>query len=146
MRRWRCERSAEVGGAGWWLAGLVPLAVAVQMAVQEGAPPGYGLAKWAFVLVQPGSSGYYTVAKNEVRDLPAFLAAYPDWIKRQDALHIGTHPPGLVVASWAILRAMERHPELSCASATSCRGRFTSGSTASRPRDRYRWRTARCWR
>ncbi len=96
--------------AGLWLAGLVPLAIVAQAAVQEGAPPGFGLDKWALALVQPGSSGYYTVARDEIRDLPDFLAAYPAWIKGKDSLHIGTHPPGLFVASWGMLRLMESSP------------------------------------
>lgn len=100
------------GRAGWWLAGLVPMAVLVQAALQEGAPVGYGLAKWAFALTRSGSSGYYTVVKAEAADLPAFLAAYPGWIKGQGTLHVGTHPPGLFVTSWLALRAMEANPGL----------------------------------
>ncbi len=110
MPRSRCGRSGEGAAAGLWLVGLVPLAVTVQMAVQEGAPPGYGLEKWALALIQPGSSGYYTVAQDRIHDLPEFVAAYPEWIKGQDSLHVGTHPPGLFVASWGMLRFMEAHP------------------------------------
>jgi hypothetical protein len=98
------------GRAGIWLVGLVPLAITVQMAVQEGAPPAYGLEKWVLALIQPGSSGYYTVARDQIQDLPEFLAAYPGWIKGQDSFHIGTHPPGLFAASWGMLRFMETHP------------------------------------
>jgi hypothetical protein len=98
--------------AAWWLVGLVPMAVITQAAVQEGAPIGFGLSKWAISLQNPGSSGYYTVAKTRMPDLKAFLAAYPGWIKEQDALHVGTHPPGLFVVSWGMLRAMEANPKL----------------------------------
>ena len=104
-------RSIGRGGrAAGWLVGLVPMAILVQAAVQEGAPFGFGLAKWALALSKPDSSGYYTVAKYEIGDLPAFLAAYPEWIGRQDTLHVGTHPPGLFATSWAALRSMEAHP------------------------------------
>jgi hypothetical protein len=98
--------------AAWWLAGLVPMAVLTQAALQEGAPVGFGLSKWAIALQNPGSSGYYTVAKTRMPDLKAFLAAYPGWIKGQDSLHVGTHPPGLFVVSWGMLRAMEANPKL----------------------------------
>src|SRR5262249_34113609 len=41
-----------------------------------------------------------------------FLAEYPDWIRTQDVLHIGTHPPGLIVAQCLLLRTMEQNPRL----------------------------------
>jgi hypothetical protein len=96
-----------------WLIGLVPLAVLTQGAVQEGAPYGFGLAKWAIALQNPGSSGYYTVAKKQMSDPGRFLADYPVWIKQQDALHVGTHPPGLFLVSWGVLRLFESNPALS---------------------------------
>jgi hypothetical protein len=57
-----------------------------------------------------GSSGYFLVAKEEVGDPRAFLAAYPGWIRGRDALHIGTHPPGLILLEAGLLRAFERVP------------------------------------
>jgi hypothetical protein len=92
------------------VAALLVASVAVQAAAQSGAPVGYGLAKWVVALHQKGSSGYFTVAKTQVRDPWRFLADYPEWIRHQDALHIGTHPPGLVVLESALLRAMEQSP------------------------------------
>jgi methylthioxylose transferase len=104
----KTTRRREAG----WLAGLVVAAVGVQGFVQEGAPEGYGLSKWIFALHAPGSSGYFTVAKAQMADPARFLANYPDWIAKQDALHIGTHPPGLFLASRAILEAMAASPGL----------------------------------
>ncbi len=95
-----------------WLVGLIPMSLMVQVCIQEGAPQGYGLAKWAIALHSPGSSGYYTVAKEKMINLGSFLAGYADWTKSQDYLHIGTHPPGLFVVSWASLRLMEANPGL----------------------------------
>ncbi len=93
-----------------WLLGLVGASAAVQGAVQEAAPEGYGLSKWIFALHSPGSSGYYTVAKTQMGDPARFLDEYAGWIAGQDALHVGTHPPGLfLVARW-MLDAMEAHP------------------------------------
>ncbi len=95
-----------------WLA-LVSLwisAVFVQVMIQNGAPEGYGLSKWALALSNPGSSGYYSVAKKQIRDPWKFLADYPAWIERQDSLHIGTHPPGLLLVQHVLLNVMETHP------------------------------------
>ncbi len=98
---------------GFWLSGLVFAAILVQAVTQEAAPVGYGLSKWIIALHAPGSSGYYTVAKNQMSDPARFLADYPSWIARQDALHVGTHPPGLFVVARGMLSAMESRPELS---------------------------------
>ncbi|WP_435017892.1 hypothetical protein TA3x_005513 [Tundrisphaera sp. TA3] len=90
-----------------WLAGLAAAAAATQAAVQDGAPEGYGLEKWVVALHNSGSSGYLSVAGAAMDDPARFLADYPAWIARQDALHIGTHPPGLFVATHAVLRRMQ---------------------------------------
>lgn len=106
--RWR-SRWSEAG----WVAGLWAAAVAVQVAVPIGAPYGYGLTKWAFVNYLPGSTGYFRIARDQaVNDPWRFLARYPEWIRSQDALHIGTHPPGLIVAQCVLLGTMERNPAL----------------------------------
>lgn len=91
---------------------LVVAAILVQLFAQESAPYGYGLAKWVVALAEMGSNGYFTVARDEVSDPRRFLAEYPAWIQGQDALHIGTHPPGLIMTQWAILSAMKSHPGL----------------------------------
>ena len=106
------SRAIDRGGRPWgWLVALGAAAIVVQGAVQEGAPPGFGLAKWSIALASPGSSGYYTIAR-EIDDLPGFLRAYPGWIARGDSLHVGTHPPGLFVANWATLRFFRDRPGL----------------------------------
>jgi methylthioxylose transferase len=106
-------RRALAGGAGRsaegaWLAGLLAGAVAVQSAVIVGAPTGLDFSRWA-ALADRGSSGYYTLAAR-IGDPWAFWADYPRWIRKQDALHIGTHPPGLFLASYASRRAMTEWP------------------------------------
>ena len=95
-----------------WLAGLVLASIGVQGVVQDAAPEAYGLSKWILALHNPGSSGYYTVAKSRMDDPRRFLADYPDWIARQDALHVGTHPPGLFLVARMMLGTMEAHPSL----------------------------------
>jgi hypothetical protein len=93
------------------VASLAVVAVMIQAVAQTGAPVGYGLEKWA-TLAHKGSSGYFTLAKTEVRGIAKFLARYPVWIQDQDALHIGTHPPGLIVAEYGLLRYLEGSPDL----------------------------------
>lgn len=111
MKKW-----LSVAGPRWRevvaVLALMIAAVGVQIGVHSGAPTGYGLAKWVMAIHQPGASGYFTVAKKEVRDGRAFLSAYPDWIQKQDSLHVGTHPPGLIMCVYTILRTMEDAPGL----------------------------------
>ncbi|SIN84895.1 Dolichyl-phosphate-mannose-protein mannosyltransferase [Singulisphaera sp. GP187] len=90
--------------------GLVVASLVTQVLVAIAAPEGYGLAKWILALHNPGSNGYYTVAKKQMGDLAPFLADYPNWIQRQDALHVGTHPPGLFLLQRGLLNAMEAQP------------------------------------
>ncbi|RUL87759.1 hypothetical protein [Tautonia sociabilis] len=94
-----------------WVAALVGLGAAAQVAAMGAAPPGYGIAK-AVTLAMSGSSGYFHVAREEMADPSAFLASYPEWIQEQDVYHIGTHPPGLFVLSRAALGLMDSSPGL----------------------------------
>lgn len=94
-----------------WLVALTVGGVLVQLALMWGAPLGYGVTRWV-TLALPGSSGYFEVAREEVVDPHQFLLRYPEWIRRQDALHIGTHPPGLVLWAHAARRLMADHPSL----------------------------------
>lgn len=95
-----------------WLIGLSLAAVPTQLLILDAAPEGYGLERWAIALNNEGSSGYATVARTQVKDLGQFLQDYPDWITRQDALHIGTHPPGLFVTAHLARSVCQARPEL----------------------------------
>lgn len=106
---WRLRESVAIG---WeWLAiGLLTIAsVGVQIGLHAAAPEGYGLAKWV-TIDQPGASGYLTVARDQIDDPRRFLRDYPQWIAGQDALHIGTHPPGLFLTSWMARHTFEGRP------------------------------------
>ena len=109
--RWLQARVSR-GREACAVLGLLAMSVAVQWVVPGGAPLGYGLTKWALVLHSPGSTGYYTVARGQIPDVRRFLAGYPEWIGKQDALHVGTHPPGLFVAQAVLLGSMKSHPEV----------------------------------
>jgi hypothetical protein len=103
---------------GPWLAGLLIASVGVQALIQTGAPAGYGLTKWVTLGVS-GSNGYFDVAKTRMRDPWSFWTAYPGWIREQDALHIGTHPPGLFLAARSVLGLFEARPDLARETARS---------------------------
>ncbi len=109
-----CAGSAQLSDQGTsrlrevrWVVCLFLIAPVVQVGLMYGAPFGYGIAKWV-ALSMPGASGYQTVARMEIDDLRAFLKDYPDWIQQQDALHIGTHPPGLFVLNQVALRITDQ--------------------------------------
>ncbi|MFN0052911.1 MAG: hypothetical protein ACKV0T_12035 [Planctomycetales bacterium] len=77
--------SLALAGFGWlWFA-------------QEGAPDGYQLSKAVWVLYFPGSSGYFTEARGDSRPVGQFLAEYEERMREGDVLHVGTHPPGLIL-------------------------------------------------
>jgi hypothetical protein len=112
---WRSLKGAARRRAeGCWLTALFGASLAVQAVIPTGAPYGYGLTKWSYVNLSTGATGYFQIARDRaVRDPWRFLARYPEWIEGQDSLHIGTHPPGLIIAQCILLRAMERSPALS---------------------------------
>jgi hypothetical protein len=112
--RWLRTRSSPSRRAeGALVAGLLLLAIAAQALVPLGAPPGYDLSKWAAVNYLPSSSGYFKVAREQAMSDPwRFLRDYPRWIRDQDSLHIGTHPPGLITLQCLLMTTMQNHPAL----------------------------------
>jgi len=107
------ERRRSHRSTAAWLTGLSLAAVAVQVAVPMGAASPYDLGKWAAVNYLSGSTGYFQIARTQAgRDPWRFLAEYPRWIRAQDSLHIGTHPPGLIAVQCVLLRVMEGSPAL----------------------------------
>jgi hypothetical protein len=111
---WRSlKRRSGWSREGLWLLALTGAAVGIQVLVQTGAPYGYGLSKWSIALHNPGSSGYYTVARSrDMDDVRRFLANYPSWAKDQQVPRLGAHPPGLFLVTHGLIRAMEARPGL----------------------------------
>ena len=103
-------RTPQPAKEGMAVASLLVLAILTQYLVALSAPDGYGLAKWVITLGNKGSSGYFDVALQQAHDPSGFLARYPTWIQTQDALHIGTHPPGLFLIPLGTLCWLEAHP------------------------------------
>jgi hypothetical protein len=96
-----------------WVVGLLVTAIVVQAIVSIGAPAGYDLSKWAGVNYLPASAGYFKIAREQAAPDPwKFLSEYPVWIRSQDSLHIGTHPPGLIATQSLLLQTMKANPAL----------------------------------
>jgi len=78
--------------------------------LQEAAPGEMRLSKGIFVLYYPGPSGYFTEARYQVSDLREYLARYEGKLREGDVLHIGTHPPGLIVGYRILMSARQSAP------------------------------------
>jgi methylthioxylose transferase len=93
----RLERAGRLESLGW-PAALVAAAFAWLWALQESpAAPQYALGKSGWVLYYHAHEGYFEQARYVVRDVPSFLAGYEKEMSRGDYLHLGTHPPGLIL-------------------------------------------------
>ncbi|HEU5115686.1 MAG TPA: hypothetical protein VFT74_03340 [Isosphaeraceae bacterium] len=100
------------GGRALWVSALAVASVLTQIGLQSAAPEGFGLTKWTFSLHSSGSNGYYTLARSDAMSDPArFVRQYPGWIKKQDSLHVGTHPPGLFLIWRGVLGFWQSHPQ-----------------------------------
>ncbi len=107
------SRPITRGGESRWLAGLALASLIAQFAATTAAPDEYDHTKWAYVNYFTSSAGYFTIARDQAMADPGrFLADYPRWIERQDSLHIGTHPPGLILAECALVGFMADHPRV----------------------------------
>ena len=89
--------AASVAALGWsaTLISLTP------------SPQNAGRATW--VLYYPGPSGYYTEARS-TDDPWEYLARYDEKVAEGDVLHLGTHPPGLIIAYWLLDLVRTRVP------------------------------------
>ncbi|HEV8003018.1 MAG TPA: hypothetical protein VGP63_24240 [Planctomycetaceae bacterium] len=81
-----------------WLSGLTIGGFAWLWAVQDSpARPEYAMTKTAWALYFPGPEGYFDQARHQMRDVPSYLAGYEKLMAQGDVLHLGTHPPGLML-------------------------------------------------
>ena len=133
-----------------WILGLIVCGFAWLWIAQEAAPENYQLSKAVWVLYFRGSSGYFSEANDAAGDLTAYLAGYDRKMAEGDVLHIGTHPPGLIVALRLLLGMCREFPALvDAALATqsdSVRAAFSGfDSTSDRPRSLSRVERAVLW-
>lgn len=90
--------SAGRGETAAWLLALFVGGFAWLWAVQESpAQVQYTLAKAPMVLYWRGTEGYFDQARYVMTDVPTYLRAYEGRMAEGDVLHMGTHPPGLML-------------------------------------------------
>ncbi|MFM8287216.1 MAG: hypothetical protein ACKOGA_10865 [Planctomycetaceae bacterium] len=98
---------------------LAGAALAWLLCLLQSAPPGFDLAKAGWVLYYPGPSGYFTQARHHTeasrqarQPRTAWLTNYEQTVATGDVLHLGTHPPGLVLALQGLIALVEAVPPL----------------------------------
>ncbi|HEV3303995.1 MAG TPA: hypothetical protein VG055_30370 [Planctomycetaceae bacterium] len=102
--RWQvggCLGVLTIGGFAWlW-------------AVQESpARVEYRMVKTAWALYFPGPEGYFEQARYQMRDASSYLAGYEKLMAQGDVLHLGTHPPGLMLFHRACLNVCDGVPAI----------------------------------
>lgn len=125
---WRRIDSSTRGQRAGWLAGLVAGGFLWLWSVQECASQPFQLSKAVWVLYFPSSSGYFTEARQSQLTWQEYLAGYEERIAtmsrdahagdataRRELLHLGTHPPGLVMGYRALIALCEWSPTLTSA-------------------------------
>src|SRR5579863_6971405 len=70
-----------------WIFGLVACGFAWLWIAQEAAPDNFQLSKAVWILAHRGSSGYFSEANENARDLSAYLAGYERHMAEGDVLH-----------------------------------------------------------
>lgn len=95
-----------------WLTGLTVAGMIWSLQLQDSPPAEYSLAKAPFVLFYKGSSGYFTEAQSGIPDVQKYLADYEAKMAQGDVLHEGTHPPGLPLFYFALIRICDASPGL----------------------------------
>jgi len=96
-----------------WLTALVVSATAVLFALESTTPGDYPAARQAWVLYDPGASGYFFEAAHSRKDTAEFLRGYEAKMAEGDVLHIGTHPPGLILLHRGLLTVCRDSPGFS---------------------------------
>lgn len=105
-------RNCSRGELAVWLAGLTLGSLLWSFNLQDSTPAEYSLSKAPFVLYYKGSSGYFTEANNGIENVSDYLAQYETKMEGGDVLHEGTHPPGLPLFYWSLIRLCESSPGL----------------------------------
>ena len=118
-------------GIGGLAGGTVPRGLRLALG-RAGEPRPHRNTPWAS---RAGSSittaheGYFEQARYVMRDVPSYLAGYEKRMAQGDYLHLGTHPPGLILFHRACINLCSGSPGL--ARPAACE--------PSRPRFATRW-------
>jgi hypothetical protein len=91
---------------------LVAAACGWLIAVQAAAIEGVGLAKSPAVLFYQGTEGYFWHARYESDSVDGIIGGYDELMAERDYLHIGTHPPGLMLGWRMLLDLCQESPNL----------------------------------
>src|ERR1700685_4410023 len=96
-----------------WLAALVAAGFVWLSVLQESpAQPEYASGKSGWVLYYPGPEGYFAQARYAIKDVPSYLAGYEARMAQGDVLHLGTHPPGLILFHRSCINSCASSPGL----------------------------------
>jgi methylthioxylose transferase len=105
--------AAGRGETAAWLLALFVGGFAWLWAVQESpAQLQYTLAKAPMVLYWRGTEGYFDQARYVMTDVPSYLRTYEERMAEGDVLHLGTHPPGLMLFHRACINLCTASPTL----------------------------------
>jgi len=99
--------------AAAWLCALCAGGFTWLWTVQESpARTEYAMAKSGWVLYYPGPEGYFEQARYVMRDVPSYLAGYEARMAQGEYLHLGTHPPGLMLFHRGCIKLCSASPAL----------------------------------
>jgi hypothetical protein len=103
-KRFLCTVAIIAAVSAWWLTLLSAL------------PAPFGLARGPFVLYYPRMTGYYNEARYRGGDTESFLRGYERMLRDlkgvERYLHIGTHPPGMILLNRGLLAMTSASPAL----------------------------------
>lgn len=99
---------------GLWLTVIVAGAFGWWYALLSATPEPYGMGRAPFVLYYERMTGYFTEARNSPASTREFLSGYEAWLAgqkdQQRYLHLGTHPPGMILMYRGMLAAQAQFP------------------------------------
>lgn len=98
---------------GCRLLGLILVGFLWLSALQNSPPGEQPQVKQAWVLYDPGASGYFFEASHRIENLAEYLSGYEAKMSEGDVLHVGTHPPGLFVLHYGLIQICRMSPEFS---------------------------------
>jgi hypothetical protein len=93
----------------WPLALLIPLSLALQLSLIYADRPAV-LAELVDRTLAVQTNGYFWTAA-QADHFPALLADYPAAMGQFESEHARTHPPGLPLLNWWVIRLMARWPD-----------------------------------
>ncbi len=116
---WLKERPSVTGRTWVALLALVVASLLLQLTLIYADRPAVAAELVDRTLAEQ-TTGYYRAAADS-GDLGDLLTNYPAAMVQFESEHVRTHPPGLVIANWLIIRMLQRFPDLSATAAGQTR-------------------------